>query len=120
MLESNCPEKIPQKNKSVLFQHKLNGRLNEAGNAHALIKDVENDEESNLTKIFKDEYVKTIKAAKYLFREFLEYVIVQGLYHPLPLKYPIEKLEEAYSKSDFDWQDKAQFDEFYNWFSANN
>lgn len=117
MPESKNPEKTPEKNKLVLFQHKLNGRLNEAGNAHALIQDLESDKKDFTLLI--DQHLKTINAAKYLFREFLEYIIVNGFYRPLPPEYPIEKLEEAYSKSDFDWKDKAKFDEFYNWFFGN-
>ncbi|MBN2096263.1 hypothetical protein JW752_02575 [Candidatus Peregrinibacteria bacterium] len=63
-----------------------------------------------------NEYLEHAEACKYLFREFLEFVLVKGWYMPTPPQYPIGKLQQTYDRSDFDWRDPEAFEEFRKWF----
>lgn len=93
----------------ILFTHKTLERLTGANACHNIALKL-----GNLDK----DRANTIKSAKYLFRDFLGQVIDGSYPISLPPSYPLSKVREAYTKSDFDWTDRQLYKEFQDWFTG--
>ncbi len=83
-----------------LFFHKTIDRLQIAALCHM------NAEEGGRLN------TKTVRAAKYLFREFLKGIIKGKRKLHLPPNYEIGALKEIYRKSKFNWNNREQFYKF--------
>ncbi len=122
-----------ERNLIWLFGHKIKDRLAFANGYIYRIKvlkeysRVEGEDEEGISesKIIDDEkekeritndYVKSILAAKQLFRDFLESVIDGRQPHPQIPLFSLERMKEAYEKSDFDWTNQEEMTKFGRWF----
>ena len=99
-------------NREGLYIHKLTIKIGLTSLCHVLIsgmlkegKDIQGEQE-------------TIIAARNQFREFLE-LVLKGHYRPLPKDWDEEKVDELYTRSDFDWTEREKFDIFHYWYNHN-
>ena len=117
-----------EQNLNILFLHRIREKLGHASGANFQIKILKTrglilgkdqkiksiDDEKEKEEIIKDK-LELIQSCKQLFRDFLETVIDGRQPVPKSPLFTIERMKEAYEKSDFDWTDQKEITKFGRW-----
>jgi len=128
------PANKKESNLAFIFFHKLGEKLSMAWDLNSRIKILRSGERAgfmidgkisqlskelqseNIEDIIKDK-IEQINASKQLFRDFLEMIIDGRQPIPVSSSLTVEKVKEAYEKSDFDWTNQLELKKFNDWFS---
>lgn len=95
-----------------LMAHKLNDKLTPVSDALGILSAGENIYDDKTRKKAEE----AIEKARIQFRGFLRIILEDGKQFELPESFPRVKLRTIYEKSDFNWNNLREYEEFQFWY----